>query len=247
MKFPIFTSSRSQMSSIQQILVLFAIALIFVALVMAVFGYRIGHKQGVRSVNRALAEAQPEDASHLDAAKLKQNLDTAVQERDIGLVNLEALQVKNEELITQNLQLEQFNELLLASVAKDGGVPLKVLGAEIVSMPDRTFEYRFDVAMIDRSGQSVIMKPKLTLLNATSMVQIPLKPDTYEAKGITRIRGRFVMPDGFSPKQIKLELNAGSQRTQQLYNWQVGKVMEINENYQSLNERPIAKQSSEDK
>lgn len=241
MKIQQLTTTHER-GSAQQILLLFVMALILVAMVMAVFGYKIGHKQGVRSANQVAQDDKGDEAvqiSPVEMMNLKKQLETAVQERDISLSNNETLQEQYEILKTQNLQLEQLNALLLDNVAKEGGVPLKVLASEIVPMPDRTFEYRFDVAMIDKSGKAVRMTPKLTLLNATSMVQIPLKPASYDVQGVTRIRGRFVMPEGFEPKQIKIELAAGLERTEQLYNWHVGKVMSVKEDT-GIDERPIA-------
>lgn len=245
MKIKQLNKLSHQRGSVQQILVLFVIALILVAMAMAVFGYKIGHKQGIRSAEQAAAQADKDgENAQITPAQvlvLKKQLETAVQERDIGLSNLETLQQQHELLKTENLQLEQFNQLLLDNVAAEGGVPLKILASQIVPMPDRTFEYRFDVAMIDKSGKAVRMTPKLTLLNATSMVQIPLKPDSYDVQGVTRIRGRFVMPEGFEPKQIKIELNAGLERTEQLYNWQVGKIIGTKEDT-GIDQRPISGQ-----
>lgn len=241
MKIKQLNTTHHERGSTQQILVLFVMALILVAMVMAVFGYKIGHKQGMRSANQiAQSDTDGDNApiSPVEVMNLKKQLETAVQERDISLSNIETLQGQYDALKTKNLQLEQLNALLLDNVAKEGGVPLKVLASEIAPMPDRTFEYRFDVAMIDESGKAVRMTPKLTLLNATSMVQIPLKPASYDVQGVTRIRGRFVMPEGFEPKQIKIELAAGSESTEQLYNWQVGKVMSIKEDT-GIDERPI--------
>lgn len=241
MKRQQLNTAYRERGSTGQILVLFVMALILVAMVMAFFGYKIGHKQGVRSANQVAQTDKDDDTAEISPAEvmnLKKQLETAVQERDISLSNIENLQEQYETLKTQNLQLEQFNALLLDNVAKEGGVPLKVLASEIAPLPDRTFEYRFDVAMIDKSGQAVRMTPKLTLLNATSMVQIPLKPASYDVQGVTRIRGRFVMPEGFEPKQIKIELSAGEERTEQLYNWHVGKVMSIKEDT-GIDQRPI--------
>lgn len=238
---PSILDASCQRGSAQQILVLFVIALTLVAMVMAVFGYNIGHKQGLRK--GAILQAQESGDEELQGmsvneAKLKQQLDAAVKERDIGLSNLETLREQNEELTTKNMQLSQINELFKSKLAKEGGFPLEVLGSEIVSLPDNTYEYRFDVAMVTPSGSVTSMTPKMTLLNATSMVQIPLKPAVYEIKDVERIRGRFVMPEGFKPKQIKLEISAGGKRVEQIYNWQVGDVM-VQRADTGISERPI--------
>lgn len=233
-----------QRGSVQQVLVLFVLALVIVAVIMAVFGYKIGHKQGVRSANQAAIseqEGEEQQAASAEISAMKKQLETAITERDIGLSNIDTLKQQNETIKTENLQLTQLNALLLENIAKEGGLPLKVLGSEIVPLPERTFEYRFDVAMVDKSGKAITMMPKLTLLNATSMVNIPLKPAAYEVQGITRIRGRFVMPDGFEPKQIKLELAAGTETAEQLYNWQVGRavVMSDSDSDKGIDTRPV--------
>lgn len=221
-------SLKQQTGTTAQILALFLVALIFTALVVAFIGYQVGHRQGVYSAKDAvLEEAATADAGALAAenAKLKQQVELITKERDISLTNIERLNEEKKALETKSLQLAQVNDLLKSSVAEQGGVALKVIASQIGSLPENTFEYRFDVAMIDVSGKAVKMTPRLTLLNATSMVEIPLEPSSYDINGVANIRGRFVMPEGFVPRQMKLELNAGGQKVQQLYNWQVGKII----------------------
>lgn len=236
MKFSKFNKFKTYTFK-QKILALFAIALVLVALIMSVFGYRIGHKQGARHAIASMNEEAEEGVNSVQVASLKQQLDAVVQERDISLSNLETLREQNDSLKTKNLQLKQFNDLLLDTVTKEGGMPLKVLGAEVVPFPERTYEYRFDVAMIDKSGRGVMMSPKLTLINTTSEAKIPLKSG-YEIKGVTHIRGRFVMPKGFEPRQMKLELYADGEKTEQLYDWKVGEPVAVTED-KGVSERPV--------
>lgn len=223
------TSPRTQRGATGQILLLFLVALLFASLVVAVIGYKFGYRQGAHSAAKNMPEVAEVSADitalNEENAKLKQDVETANQERDISRGNLEQLRGEFEELKTTNLQLEQVNGLLKSSVAEQGGVALNIMASEIISLPSNTFEYRFDVAMLDISGKAVKMIPKLTLLNATSMVEIPLEPSSYDIQGVANIRGRFIMPDGFEPKQMKLELVAGTQKVQQLYNWQIGKII----------------------
>lgn len=86
-----------QRGSAQQILALFIIALALVAMVMAVFGYKIGHKQGLRK-GMTLQVHQGVDTQFqgmtVNEATLKQQLDLALKERDIGLSNSENLREK---------------------------------------------------------------------------------------------------------------------------------------------------------
>ncbi len=221
-------SLNQQAGATAQILALFLAVLIFTSLVVAFIGYQVGHRQGVHAAKDLKSDqAVSADVNTLAAenAKLKEDVDALTKERDISMGNLERLTEEQKALETKNLQLAQVNDLLKSSVAEQGGVALKVIGSEIGSLPENTFEYRFDVAMIDVSGRSVRMVPRLTLLNATSMVEIPLEPSSYDINGVANIRGRFVMPEGFSPRQMKLELVAGDQKIQQLYDWQVGKII----------------------
>ncbi|AKG15437.2 hypothetical protein AAX09_05370 [Moraxella bovoculi] len=221
-------SLNQQAGATAQILALFLAAIIFTSLVVAFIGYQVGHRQGVYAAKDLKSDqVASADVSTLAAenSKLKEDVDALTKERDISMGNLERLTEEQKALETKNLQLAQVNDLLKSSVAEQGGVALKVIGSEIGSLPENTFEYRFDVAMIDVSGRSVRMVPRLTLLNATSMVEIPLEPSSYDINGVANIRGRFVMPEGFSPRQMKLELVAGDQKIQQLYDWQVGKTI----------------------
>lgn len=241
-----FYRLSTQAGTTAQILALFLVALIFVSLIVAFIGYQFGHRQGYHNANVAQTNQETSaDPSVLIAknAKLKEDIDIITKERDISLGNAQRLTEENKSLEDKNLQLTQVNNLLKASVASQGGVALKIIAAEIVSLPENTFEYRFDVAMIDVSGKAVRMIPTLRLLNATSMVEIPLDPSSYDIDGVAHIRGRFVMPEGFAPRQMKLELMAGNQKIQQLYNWRVGKVISNVQSSSSkidrTNNRPI--------
>lgn len=221
-------SLNQQVGTTAQILALFLVALIFTSLVVAFISYQVGHHQGVHAVKGMQSDqATMGDIGSLsmENAKLKQDVEALTKERDISMGNLERLIEEREALEIKNLQLIQVNDILKSSVAEQGGIALKVIGSEIASLPENTFEYRFDVSMIDVSGRSIRMVPRLTLLNATSMVEIPLEPSSYDIDGVANIRGRFVMPEGFTPRQMKLELIAGDQKVQQLYDWQVGRII----------------------
>lgn len=249
---PLRRSLNQQAGATAQILALFLAVLIFTSLVVAFIGYQVGHRQGVHAAKDLKSDqAVSADVNTLAAenAKLKEDVDALTKERDISMGNLERLTEEQKALETKNLQLAQVNDLLKSSVAEQGGVALKVIGSEIGSLPENTFEYRFDVAMLDISGKAVTMIPKLTLLNETSMVEIPLDPPSYDVRGVANIRGRFIMPEGFEPKQMKIELAAGTQKVQKLYNWQIGKI--ITDAPPSLSEmsstsyRPIVKSDAQ--
>ncbi|MDO5651612.1 MAG: hypothetical protein Q4G13_05705 [Moraxella sp.] len=230
---PIKKTWFREQSAIKQLLILFLLAVGLVALIAGVLGYKFGYRQGSHNAvltvtdDKGIALTTTDiQALRLENDILKSEMATLVQERDISLNNLNLLRDELSTLKTSHLQLEQLNEILAQSVAKDGGIPLKVLAAQIAPLPENTFEYRFDVVMLGKDGQGKTLVPKLTLLNATSMADIPLEPSSYNLKGVANIRGRFVMPDGFTPKQMRLVLRVDDQKIEQLYNWRVGKVID---------------------
>ncbi|WP_434353842.1 hypothetical protein VH441_02105 [Psychrobacter sp. HD31] len=238
------------------VFILFLIALMVVALLVAIFAFQIGYSSGFKSIesendvviNGQLVTARSLEAIEEQNKQFKTEADVAKQERDISLDNLKSLRVKLTDLETNNLQLQRTVEMFSSSIAKQGGIPLQVVGAKIEPLPENAFEYRFDVAMVNENGEYTQLVPKLTLLNNTSFVNIPLSPSTYEIKGISYIRGRFVMPEGFKPVQLKLSLSAGDQTKEQIYNWRLGKKkadmpMSLSQ-VPDVNNRPI---TSEDK
>lgn len=219
-------------NTVNQLLVLFLLSIAVIALIAGVIGYKFGRYQGSNSAVLSISDSSGRALSiteirslKLENDILKSEMETLIQERDISLNNLNLLRDEMANLRTSNLQLEQLNETLFKAVALDGGIPLKVLAAQIAPLPENTYEYRFDVAMLAEDGQSKTLVPKLTLLNSTDMVTIPLTPSTYDLKGVANIRGRFVMPEGFTPKQIHLVLEVDGQKIDQRYNWRVGEVI----------------------
>lgn len=246
MKFSTLTSKLNKYktySTKQKILVLFAIALVLVALTTSIFGYRIGHKQGVRTTLVSMSQEGEEQVSSVQVASLKQQLDAVVQERDISLSNLETLREQNDSLKTKNLQLKQFNDLLLDNIAKEGGIPLKLLAVQINSMPngdapDIIYEYGLDVAIVDKSGKAMMVSPRLTLLDDVNEAKVDLP--LQEILGLSHIRGKFALPKDFKPTQMRIELKPanGHKPIEQLYNWSLGKTLSVTES-KGISERPI--------
>ncbi len=211
--------------------VLFAIALVITSVIISTFVYKHAYRKGYHDANKEakiLADGIEMNADGLKSIQLeneilKNEADTAKQERDITLNNLVELRKRIDELNITNLQLEQTVELYGKNIARQGGIPLQIIGAKIEPLPENAFEYRFDVLKLAKDGKARTLRPRLELLNSTSFVNIPVKPSSYDIAGVARIRGRFVMPDGFQPKQLRLKLKTGDERLEQLYNWRLGK------------------------
>lgn len=212
------------------LLLAFGGSLLLVALVSLFFGRQIGYHQGESYANeKAKIEAGGEEitgenfkALKLKADNLQNALAIAQQERDISLNNLAELRLDEQELKVTNLQLQQNDEIFTKLLAKQGGIPLQFIGAKIEPLPENAYEYRYDVAMLDRNNQPKKLTPKMTLLDETNMVEVPMEPKTYNIRGIARVRGRFVMPKGFVPKQVKVEFDANGEHVEKIYDWQLG-------------------------
>lgn len=220
-----------QNPNISAIFVGFGASLFIVAIIGLIFGQKIGYSRGVSHSTEQIkqaADGEEVSARNIKALKLKVNslenqIQTAQQERDISLTNLETLRDDMAKLNVKNLQLEQSNEFLTKMLAKRGGIELQIIDSKIAPLPEQAYEYRFDIGMVDANNKTRQLIPKLTLLDEINMVEVPIIPRTYEINGIARIRGRFVMPAKFTPKQLKIELSAGGHHLEQIYDWRFGK------------------------
>lgn len=224
----------SQSGKVSGMFLAFGISLLLVALVALIFGQRIGYNQGVSYANektKTTPDGEKITSEKFQSLKMKvktleNQLITTQQERDISLANLEDLRKAEQQLKITNLQMQQNNDIFTEILAKQGGIPLQIIGAQIAPLPENAYEYRFDVAMLDESNQAKKLIPKLLLLDEINMVEVPLEPKSYDVHGIARVRGRFLMPQGFNPKQAKVELTVGEQTIEQIYNWQLGKPID---------------------
>lgn len=227
---PIIAAGKGQRGTSTLLLALFVVVVLVTATVGLLFGHKLGYQRGFHSMQTETKQAMinsSEATKELEKLRLSNKIATkqsatAKQELAISLANIKELRENQKELTVENRQLAQLNEAYAEIVVDQGGMPLKILGAKIKPLPENSFEYGFDVGMLSSDGQAKRLQPTLTLLNDNSLVEVPLDPAVYTIDGITRIRGRFTMPTGFRPLQVKLNLQAGGQKVEQLYNWSLG-------------------------
>ncbi len=221
---------RTQQGASTLVLALFVVVILVTAIVGLVFGHKLGYQRGFHSMQTETKQAMinsTEATKELEKLRLSHKIATnqaatAKQELAISLANLNELRKNQQTLTVENRQIAQLNELYADIVSDKGGMPLQVIGAKIKPLPENAFEYGFDVAMLSSDGKAKRLTPTVTLLNDNSLVEVPLDPAFYTIEGVTRIRGRFTMPSGFKPLQVKLNLQAGGQEVEQLYNWTLG-------------------------
>lgn len=221
--------SRQQGAS-TWLLALFVVAILVTAIVAILFGYKLGHQRGYYSFKSETEQATVGNKQAIDELKdlrishkiLTNQAATAKQELAISLANLEELRRNQQALKVDSKQVSQLNNLYAKVIAEQGGMPLQVLGAKIEPLPENAFEYGFDVGMLSEDSQAKNLKVTLTLQNKDDFVEVPLDPANYLIEGVVRIRGRFMMPSGFKPLQVKLNLEADDQQIEQLYDWKLG-------------------------
>lgn len=213
---------------------LFALAVLVSAVVALLLGHKIGYQRGYHAIETETKQAvvTGEQATkqlkdlQISNKVMTNQVATSKQELAISLANLDELRRDQELLKVENKQVNQLNELYSTLLSEKGGMPLQVLGAKIEPLPENAFEFGFDVGMLSDDGKAKDLKATLTLQDKDNFIEVPLEPQTYTIQGIVRIRGRFVMPKGFKPLQVKLHLEAGKQEVEQLYDWKLGDMVD---------------------
>ena len=222
--------ARSQQGASTLVLALFVIAILVTAIVALVFGHKLGYQRGYYSMQNETQQAvitSKESLQELKDLRVSHKIATnevaiSKQELEISLANLKELRENQQAIMVENRQVAQLNDLYAEIVSEKGGMPLQILGAKIEPLPENAFEYGFDIGMLASDGKAKRLNPTLTLLDDDDFVEVPLEPVSYTIEGVTRIRGRFTMPAGFKPLQIKLNLKAAGQEVEQLYDWKLG-------------------------
>lgn len=225
---------HNQQGASTLLLALFAIAVLVTAIVAITLGHKLGYQRGYYALQTETKQAAINNEQATNELKdlrisnkvLTSQVETAKQELAIGLASLDELRSNQQALKVESQQVSQLNELYAKIIAEQGGMELQVLGAKIEPLPENAFEYGFDVGMLSEDGAAKNLKVTLTLQNKESFVEVPLDPAYYAIEGIVRIRGRFVMPTGFKPLQVKLNLEADDQEVEQLYDWTLGDMVD---------------------
>ena len=226
--------TRSQQGASTLVLALFVIAMLVTAMVALVFGHKLGYQRGYYSMQTETKQAVITSKESLQELKdlrvshkiATNEVATSKQELEISLANLKELRENQQAIMVENRQVAQLNELYAEIVSEKGGMPLQILGAKIEPLPENAFEYGFDIGMLASDGKAKRLKPTLTLLNDDDFVEVPLDPASYPIEGRAHIRRRFTMPTGFKPLQIKLNLKAGGQEVEQLYDCKLGATVD---------------------
>lgn len=226
--------NTNQRGASTALLLLFITAILVSAVVAAFIGHKIGYQRGYyvlqSEANKALQSSQ---AASSELEKLRSDnkimtaqTEAAKQELEISLDSIKSLQKNQQEVEVEARKVAQTNAVYQAFITEEGGMPLRIIGAKITPLPENAFEYGFDVAMLSEDGQAKPLSVSLSLQNRDDFIDVPLETSRFAIEGIERIRGRFMMPKGFKPLQVKLVLKSGSQTITQLYDWRLGAMVD---------------------
>lgn len=226
--------NTNQRGASTALLLLFITAILVSAVVAAFIGHKIGYQRGYyvlqSEANKALQSSQAASSEleklRSDNKTMTAQTEAAKQELEISLDSIKSLQKNQQEIQVEARKVAQTNAVYQAFITEEGGMPLRIVGAKITPLPENAFEYGFDVAMLSEDGQAKPLSVSLSLQNRDDFIDVPLETSRYAIEGIERIRGRFMMPKGFKPLQVKLVLKSGSQTITQLYDWRLGAMVD---------------------
>lgn len=203
-----------------------ALMAILVASGAALLGYSVGHQQGMTVVGASvrdvsdLKESIAEQKSTIEI--LNRTLATMVQERDLALESAKSVQ----EQMQTEADLRHLSESRLASyqdlLIGHGGVDLSIRSIHIKPLPERAFEYEFDLMQLRPNRREVSGQVQMQLINGETVVAVPLAQDQFKFNSFHRLAGRWTMPAGFTPQYVEIKLRGGGQNTTQRYAWERG-------------------------
>ena len=226
--------NTNQRGASTALLLLFITAILVSAVVAAFIGHKIGYQRGYyvlqSEANKALQSSQAASSEleklRSDNKAMTAQTEAAKQELEISLDSIKSLQKNQQEIQVEARKVAQTNAVYQAFITEEGGMPLRIVGAKITPLPENAFEYGFDVAMLSEDGQAKPLSVSLSLQNRDDFIDVPLETSRFAIEGIERIRGRFMMPKGFKPLQVKLVLKSGDETITQLYDWRLGAMVD---------------------
>jgi len=203
-----------------------ALMAILVAGGAALLAYSVGHQQGMTVVGASVRDVSDLKKSIAEQKStieiLNRTLATMVQERDLALENAQSVQ----EQMRTEVDLRQLSESRLASyqdlLIGHGGVDLSIRSIHIKPLPDRAFEYEFDLMQLRPNRREVSGRIQMHLINGETIVEVPLAQDQFKFNSFQRLAGRWTMPAGFTPQYVDIKLRGGGQNTTQRYAWERG-------------------------
>lgn len=193
-----------------------------------VFGYSVGHKQGLTVVGYEADAAQLFDIVQKQKetiATLNKNVNLAEQERDVSLSNTTdlntALTESKADLGIAQTQSGIYRHLL----RQRGGVSLMVQNLAVRPLPENAFEYQVDLLQVSPNQRKASGSVEIRLIRGDEILQVPMENNRFNFDSFERLTGRWTIPSGFVPQYIEVRLNGGVTEIRR-FNWLRGKEVE---------------------
>ncbi|AOA58667.1 DUF6776 family protein [Acinetobacter larvae] len=191
-------------------------------------GYTVGHRQGLTVVGydadaEQLVEVVQKQKDSLKT--LNQNLNTAIQERDIAVNNSNELFTALNKAKAEKIQADAMSTAYRETLRQRGGLSLNVHNLAVKALPENAFEYQLDLMQVSPSKSRAQGSVELRLIRGTEVLVVPLEDKSFNFSDYQRLTGRWTMPKGFSPQFIEVRL-MGPVSVIKRFSWQNGEAVE---------------------
>lgn len=206
-----------------------AIAAAILIVGSGMFGYSLGHRQGLTVVGfeadaEQLVEVVKKQKVNLD--QLNKSLNLATQERDIAVSNATDLQRAINQARNDQTQAENLAVIYREVIRQRGGMALAVQHLSIKPLPENAFEYQLDLMQINPNKRYASGNVEIRLIQGTEVLVLPLEDKTYNFENSERLTGRWTMPPKFSPQFIEVRLSGAGTPVVRRFSWNKGEAIE---------------------
>lgn len=193
------------------------------------FGYSVGHRQGLTVVGfdadaEQLVEVVQKQKTSLE--QLNKTLNLAVQERDVAVTNANDLYATVSQARNDQAQSDNVAAVYREIIRQRGGLPLAVQHLAIKALPENAFEYQLDLIQISPSKSRASGNVEIRLIEGTEVLVVPMQEKAFNFENSERLTGRWSMPKGFNPKFIEVRLSGSSTPVIRRFSWSKGEAIE---------------------
>lgn len=206
-----------------------AIAAAILVIGSGVFGYSVGHRQGLTVVGfeadaEQLVEVVKKQKTNLD--QLNKNLNLAIQERDLAITNANDLHRVVNQARNDQAQAENLAVLYREVIRQRGGISLTVQHLAIKPLPENAFEYQLDLMQVNPNKRRASGNIEIRLIQGTEVLVVPVEEKTFNFENSERLTGRWTMPNKFSPQFIEIRLSGAGAPVVRRFSWNKGEAIE---------------------
>ena len=206
-----------------------AIAAGILVLGSGIFGYSVGHRQGLTVVGfeadaEQLVEVVKKQKTSLD--QLNKNLNLAIQERDVAVSNANDLQRGVSQARYDQAQAENLAVLYREVIRQRGGIALAVQHLAVKTLPENAFEYQLDLMQVNPKKIRAAGSVEIRLIQGTEVLVVPLERKSFNFENTERLTGRWTMPTRFRPQFIEVRLSTAGAPVVRRFSWNKGQAIE---------------------